>query len=799
MILVSETPMENHGKGDELYNSSTPLQNANIGISKPKNWWKSLRVKIIAWSFVPTVIILFAVAWFTFYSYQKVLGDLAIKQDGLIVQSKTQPVHQVIIDLSNPTIVDVILNVDTQKEKPLEVRAQHILEQAKNLDIFDGGIYFVDPQGKVVKTQPEQPELLGQDWSGSPHFRFMIDYPGKGAFTDLRSIEPGGKGILCLSVSMNGPQGEFAGAVYYCFTLYPPTQNAYYEAYRKAFTNLDLGSNYYMIDGNQRIIFSTDLSEIGMDLTGESYLQQLLHGQSMSGRFRKGKEDVLVSYAPLYPFTNNLCLWNLIKEQSWADVMRPSLPYRQLLLVLLALGVIVPVLVTAYGVRHITEPIQKLIRASEQVTAGQFKHQIEVKTGDEIETLAEQFNLMSAELDESYSSLEKKVADRTRELAILNLILSVTSQSLDIQEILEQALNKTVEQMGFEAGAAFRLEPDFISTHLVAQRGFEPAAAIDLAGRYAIPSQGSTAEQPPKVTTYEIEDRQGENQAVHLAQPGFQLLVAVPLSTKGHTLGLFLLGKRSAGRLSPEELSLLGSIGQQIGVAMENAHLYEQAEQAAIEAERHRLARDLHDAVTQTLFSANLIADVIPRVWKRNPEEGLRNLEELRQLTRGALAEMRTLLLEMRPESLERADLKSLLTQLADAFVGRVRVPVSLEIQGDCELAHEVKLVFYRVAQEAMNNIAKHSGARQVELRIECHPGQTTLFIQDDGLGFEPGSLSPGHMGIAIMRERASSIGAGFKIESQSGQGTTIELDWRSARKEGTDGYTSSDPGDVSG
>ncbi len=84
----------------------------------------------------------------------------------------------------------------------------------------------------------------------------------------------------------------------------------------------------------------------------------------------------------------------------------------------------------------------------------------------------------------------------------------------------------------------------------------------------------------------------------------------------------------------------------------------------------------------------------------------------------------------MRPESLERADIKSLLTQLADAFIGRVRVPVSLVIQGDCELTHEVKIVFYRVAQEALNNIAKHSGARQVELHLECQPGQMSLLHQ---------------------------------------------------------------------
>ncbi len=221
---------------------------------------------------------------------------------------------------------------------------------------------------------------------------------------------------------------------------------------------------------------------------------------------------------------------------------------------------------------------------------------------------------------------------------------------------------------------------------------------------------------------------------------------------------------------------------------MEIANLYEQAEQAAAAAERHRLARELHDAVTQTLFSANLIADVIPRIWKRSPEEGLQNLDELRQLTRGALAEMRTLLLEMRPESLERTDIKSLLTQLADAFIGRVRVPVSVDIQGDCELAHEVKLVFYRVAQEALNNIAKHSGARQVELRLECQPGHLKLRITDDGLGFDPASITPDHLGMAIMRERAASIGASLTIDSQIGTGTSVELDWQPVRKEGTNG-----------
>lgn len=745
-----------------------------------KNWWSSLQVKIIAWSFVPTVIILSAVAWFTFYSYQKVLGDLAIKQDWAIVQLKTSPIQQALLWMLNPFLSPVILNIDINYEMPIESRAQNILDQAQGLDIFDGGIFYLDQQGKVFKTWPTQPEMHGQDWSGTLHFRYIRDHPGVSVVTDLQSIEASGKEVVCIAMPMNGSQREFLGAGLYCITIYPATQNSYYET----LTNIDLGPGIYILDGNQRIIYSSDSSEMGNDLSGETYIELLLQKQSLAGRFRVGKEDMLVSYAYIWSLDTEVERWIVLKEQSWAEVMRPSLPYQRLLLGLLALGVVVPVMVTAYGVRHIINPIQKLIQATELVTAGQFKHHIEVKTGDEIETLADQFNLMSAELEDSYSSLEKKVADRTRQLAILNSIISVASHSLNIQEILEDALNTTVEQIGFDSGVAFKLESYPAAPRLVAHLGFDPDTAVELVNGYAADGIGTPPTYPEEASAFGIQDLQNETLKGRLSQFGFQLLVYTPIKTKGHKLGFFFLGKHEGSQLSAEELSLLSSIGKQVAVSMENAHLYEQAEQAAITAERSRLARELHDAVTQTLFSANLIADVIPRIWKRDPEEGLQNLEELRQLTRGALAEMRTLLLEMRPESLERADIKSLLTQLADAFIGRVRVPVALVIQGDCELTHAVKLVVYRVAQEALNNIAKHSGARQVELHLECKPGQLNLSIQDDGLGFDPTTIASDHLGISIMRERASSIGAILTIESQIGQGTMVELDWKSVRRD---------------
>jgi nitrate/nitrite-specific signal transduction histidine kinase len=754
------------------------------------------------------VIILSAVAWFTFYSNQKVVVAAALEQDQEIVLDKMGQMIVVIGGLIDDTIIPVIMEIDNRHDEPIEVRAQNILDKAQGLDIFDGGIYFLDQQGKIFKTHPPQPELIGQDWSDTLHFRSILEQPNLAAFTDLLSIESSGKKIFCTAAAMTGLKYEAVGAAYYCFTIYPATQNAYYTA----LNSLDLGANIYMMDRNLQIIYSPDPAEMGKDLSGVAYIQQLLQSGSKSGRFRDGTEEMLVSYIPVSGAQSDQWGWIVIKEQSWKEIMQPSLRYLRLLFALLALGVIVPAVVTAYGVRHITSPIQKLIQASKQVTAGQFKQRIEVKTGDEIETLADQFNIMSARLDESYASLEKKVAERTHELATLNAIAARVSSSLDLNEIMADALERIMELTGMEHGIAYRIvggEGGAMSTgteveeaylRVMAFRGLPPSfadfgerlplkrSAAGVAGRRAEPVIWTLAELP---TENALKER--------LVTLGVMQIIAIPLMAKGRLVGSLNLSTNQSRTYPPEQIALLKTIGQQIGVAVENAYLYEKAEQTAIVAERHRLARELHDAVTQTLFSANLIADVIPRIWKRNPEEGLQSLEELRQLTRGALAEMRTLLLEMRPESLERADLKSLLTQLADAFTGRVRVPVSLVIQGDCEPAQEAKIVFYRVAQEALNNIAKHSGARQVELRLECQPGQLNLCVKDDGLGFEPGSHLPGHMGIAIMRERANSIGAYLKIESQVGQGTTVELDWRPAREEGTDEYASADPGDVSG
>ncbi len=216
-----------------------------------------------------------------------------------------------------------------------------------------------------------------------------------------------------------------------------------------------------------------------------------------------------------------------------------------------------------------------------------------------------------------------------------------------------------------------------------------------------------------------------------------------------------------------------------------NEQLVTQAREKAAADERQRLARELHDAVTQMLFSASIIAGVLPRLWERDREEGERRLEELRQLTRGALAEMRLLLLELRPAALAEAGLVDLLGHLAEATAGRGGLPVTFEAEGQCTLPPDVQTALYRVTQEALANAVNHSGASEVKVRLSCGRRSAVLIIGDNGCGFDPGQVSPDHFGLRIMEERAEAVGAALTVISARRRGTEVRAVWsESVRRE---------------
>jgi signal transduction histidine kinase len=184
--------------------------------------------------------------------------------------------------------------------------------------------------------------------------------------------------------------------------------------------------------------------------------------------------------------------------------------------------------------------------------------------------------------------------------------------------------------------------------------------------------------------------------------------------------------------------------------------------------------------VTQTLFSASLIAEVVPRLWERDPAEGRQRLEELRRLTRGALAEMRTLLLELRPAALVETPLAQLLRQLAEATASRTNLQIDVRADTDARpLPAEAQIGLYRIAQEALNNTAKHAAARRAEVLLRRRGATADLRISDDGCGFDAANTPPGRLGLGIMRERAQAIGARLRVDSRLGSGTRIHVHWR--------------------
>lgn len=276
----------------------------------------------------------------------------------------------------------------------------------------------------------------------------------------------------------------------------------------------------------------------------------------------------------------------------------------------------------------------------------------------------------------------------------------------------------------------------------------------------------------------------------------FRSELSVPLIIKQEVVGALNLYYANPRVFEQEEIDLAVSFCDQTALAIENARLREQAQEDAVAAERNRIARELHDSVTQTIFSASLIAEVLPTIWARDPDEAQHGLDDLRKLARGALAEMRTLLLELRPIGLGEVGLEDLLKQLAEGVSGRIRAQVKIHVEGEAILPTDVKLAFYRIAQEALNNTAKHSGADRVEIEIKSIPAlpsrkrkkaaspqqifsqEVFMSIRDNGHGFDPKSVVGEHLGLGIMQERASNTQATLSIQGKPGVGTEISLRW---------------------
>lgn len=256
--------------------------------------------------------------------------------------------------------------------------------------------------------------------------------------------------------------------------------------------------------------------------------------------------------------------------------------------------------------------------------------------------------------------------------------------------------------------------------------------------------------------------------------------LGAPLCVGQDVIGFLNLGSSTEGFYGNAHADRLQAFADQAAIALQNARLYHQAKDLAAMEERQRLARDLHDSVTQMLFAASLLSETLVRLWQNSPDDLPDRLLDVHRLTQGALAEMRNLLLELRPQSLAETDIENLLKQLTTSVAGRSTIEVQLFVQPMISLPSDVKIVFYRIAQEALNNIVKHSRAQHVQIGLYHENEQIVMRIDDDGRGFVTGTIPSNRLGVNIMKERAESIHASFNVTSRLGHGTQIIVSWSS-------------------
>jgi signal transduction histidine kinase len=247
------------------------------------------------------------------------------------------------------------------------------------------------------------------------------------------------------------------------------------------------------------------------------------------------------------------------------------------------------------------------------------------------------------------------------------------------------------------------------------------------------------------------------------------------MRTRERVVGaISIYDKRGAPGFTARDAEVATLFAQQAAVAIENARLYDEVRDKAALEERQRLARELHDSVSQALYGIALNASAADELLEAAPDRTRGLLQDVLHLADAGLAELRALIFELRPESLEREGLVGALEKQVAAVRARHGLDVRLDAGEEPDLPQPAKEALYRVAQEALQNAVKHARARTLDVVLELQDGQVRLIVADDGRGFHPDGEFPGHLGLESMRERAAAVGGTLEIHSSPGKGTRL-------------------------
>lgn len=468
---------------------------------------------------------------------------------------------------------------------------------------------------------------------------------------------------------------------------------------------------------------------------------------------------------------------------------------RQLLLYGLLLSIVFVVIGWFTAVR-ITRRLQTIAAAADRIQQGATEVHIPALGGeDEVAALSRSLNRLVGDLDrqatalqQAKDELEERVAERTRKLAAVYDVLIVATEVNDLPTILSRSLDRVLAAARADAGA-IHLRDAAGAFRLMAQQGL-PTAAVQPVRHFpaemALFADVMQQEKPLLIDDVHADDRTAA--FAHL--PGVQLYLGVPILTHNRAWGVLSVMGADAAAFTADEQELLSALADQLGLTVERFHLHRQTEQLAVVEERNRLARELHDSVTQALYSTTLFAEAGQRMAQAGKwEKATGYLAEVGEMSRQALKEMRLLVHKLRPLALEKEGLVAALEQRLKAVEGRAGVRPQLTVSSDLILTRDMEEALYHIAVEALNNALKHSRATEVTVRLEqTADGDVGLRIVDNGVGFDVATAAEaGGLGLTSMQERAAQFDGRVAICSTPGEGTTVAVTLTPRRQSGSD------------
>ena len=437
--------------------------------------------------------------------------------------------------------------------------------------------------------------------------------------------------------------------------------------------------------------------------------------------------------------------------------------------------------------RTLVRPIDNLLKGIEQVDKGNLNTYVPILFHDEIGSLTQSFNRLTqslklsrlqqealfGRLQTSYEELEERVSDRTRELSAFTDLTMLAGDYEDMSDLLQPALNRIMEVGLCQALCVHLLAEDGQSLALVAQRNLPETAMMRLDDvPIAAPFAGRLRQVDDPLLA-------GEGIGRSELPPAFAIThypnyLGSPIVAGSQSLGWLSCYRRDGDDFQMGEISLLVALARQMGIIVENQRLRQRIRTVATYEERRRLARDLHDSITQLVFSMTLFTRSSQDALQDGDLDRLAdNLAHMATTSTQALREMRSMLFELHPPALEREGFAGALNARFDMVERRVGIQVHAEVDESSLDSKEVERELYYVAIEALNNSLKHAGADQVNLTVRRDNGSILLCVRDNGRGFDPQQVSSG-LGMDTMRQRIEGMGGHLQVDSMTMKGTRI-------------------------